>query len=332
MVDVRSARIFITGASGFIGSHFTRRLVSEGAEVHVLNASVSSVYPGRLVDLRRSISVHEGNLIDHGALHRILKNVRPQVIVHLGAYTHVAKSWQRIDECFQVNVLGTVNLLEAAADVGYERLVNVGSSEIYGGIEVPFREDAAPFPTSPYSVSKYAAERICQITRTGQERPIVMVRPFNTYGPAQATDRIVPEIIVRALQRQPLKLTTGRQTREFNHVDDICDGLTRLISTPGIDGELFNLGCGEEVSVRDLTELILGMLDDPVEPQFGALPHRPNEIWRMVSDSSKARTLLGWAPQLSLHDGLRRTVDWYEEELKQKGSPYVAFDPPATLS
>jgi nucleoside-diphosphate-sugar epimerase len=316
-------RILVTGASGFIGSHLTRRLVAERAEVHALTSSVSSVYPTRLLDLRDHITLHETGLTDRGALEQLADSVHPEYVLHLGAYTHVGKSWQRIDECIQANVQGTVNLLLALAPHGYERFVNTGTSEIYGDVEVPFREDGPVHPISPYSVSKQAAEQYCQLFSEARGWPIVRVRPFNAYGPAQSPDRIIPEIIGRGLQRRPLLMTMGLQTREFNYVEDLADGFIRLLVTPGIDGELFNLGCGQEVSMRELATRILSLLGDPVTPEFGALPARPTEIPRMFADASKARRVLGWEPRVSLDEGLARTIEWFRGELAGGGSSFA---------
>jgi nucleoside-diphosphate-sugar epimerase len=309
------ARVLVTGASGFIGSHLTRRLLGEGAEVHALTSVVSSVYPTRLVDLRGRIALHEASLTDRGALELVAAEVKPDYVFHLGAYTHVGKSWQRVDECVQVNVQGTVNLLMALAPHGYRRLVNAGTSEIYGDIDVPFAEDKQPHPISPYSVSKYAAEEYCRLFAESHGWPIVRVRPFNAYGPAQSPDRVIPEIITRALRGERLRMTQGRQTREFNYVEDLADGFVRAATAPDVDGELFNLGCGVDVSMRDVATTILRLMGDPVEAEFGALPDRPTEIWEMRCDPSRARDRLGYAARVSLEEGLQRTIDWYRQEL-----------------
>jgi nucleoside-diphosphate-sugar epimerase len=316
-------RVLVTGASGFIGSHLTRRLLVEGAEVHCLTSTVSSVYPTRLLPLRDDVRLHEASLDDRSAMDAMAAEIKPEVVFHLGAYTHVGKSWQRVDECVQVNVQGTVNLLQALAPIGYERFVYTGTSEIYGDIEVPFQEDKPVNPISPYSVSKYAGERYCRMFHQGRGWPIVMVRPFNAYGPAQSPDRIIPETIVRALRGLELKMTQGRQTREFNFVEDIAAGFVAVATTDGIEGEIFNIGCGEEVSMRDLATKILDVMGNPVEAEFGALPDRPTEIWRMFADTTKARTILGWKPEVSLEEGLRRTVEWYTRELAGPASSFA---------
>lgn len=323
MDTLGNERVLVTGGSGFIGSHLTRRLVELGADVHTLTPTVSSVYPIRLADIRERITLHEGNLADRGAMEALVDTVRPARIFHLAAYTHVGKSWQRVDECIQSNIQGTVNLLQALERSPYERFVYMGSSEIYGDIDVPFREDAQPNPISPYSVAKYGGEMYCRIFAKSQGLPIVMARPFNAYGPAQSPDRVIPEIIVRALKGQDLKMTQGRQTREFNYVEDVAEGLVLLGTAAGIDGELFNLGCGEEVSMRDLATTIHKVMGVDREPLFGALPERPTEIHRMYADSSKLRERLGWAPKYSLEDGLAKTIDWYRAELEKGDSPFA---------
>lgn len=282
---------------------------------------MSSVYPVRLVDLRNDIVVESANVADRSAMDALVRRLRPDYVFHLAAFTHVGKSWDRVDECVQANVQGTVNLLQALAG-DFERFVFVGTSEIYGNIVVPFREDAQVNPVSPYALTKYAAEQFCRIFQGSYGWPIVMVRPFNAYGPAQTPDRVIPEIVVRGLLGQELKMPQGRQTREFNYVDDIADGIVRAAVTDGVEGELFNVGCGVEVAMRDLALQIREIMGNHIEPQFGALPDRPIEIWRMYCDSTKARERLGWAPSHTLRDGLQETIEWYRAELARPDSPF----------
>jgi len=249
---------------------------------------------------------------------------RPEVVFHLGAYTHVGKSWQRVDECIQVNVQGTVNLLQALANTGYRRFIYTGTSEIYGDVPVPFREDGPVNPVSPYSVAKYAGERFCRIFARGRGWPIVMVRPFNAYGPAQTPDRVIPEIIGRALRGGRLAMTQGVQTREFNYVEDIADGFVRAATVEGVIGEVINLGGGPEVSMRDLATQILELMGSPITPEFGALPERPTEIMRMCAATEKARDLLGYQSSTTLSNGLTRTIAWYRERAGSDDSPFAA--------
>jgi nucleoside-diphosphate-sugar epimerase len=320
--ELAGSPVLVTGATGFIGSHVVDALLAAGADVHALTSTVSSVYPQRLLGVRERITLHEGSLSDRSAMDAVADAARPRFVFHLGAYTHVGKSWQRVDECVQVNVQGTVNLLQALAPYGYERFVYTGTSEIYGDVEVPFTEDGPVNPISPYSVSKYAGERYCTMFHQGKDWPIVMVRPFNAYGPAQSPDRVIPEIIVRALRGQRLLMTQGRQTREFNYATDLAAGFVAA-GTRGVPGRLYNLGCGQEVSMADLATTLLDLMGNPITAELGALPDRPTEIWRMHADATRARDELGWTPQVSLEDGLRRTIEWYRAELGRDQSSFA---------
>lgn len=266
------------------------------------------------------MTLHGGNLNDSGAMASLVERAAPDIVFHLGAYTHVGKSWTRIDECIQTNVHGTVTLLQALARIDYQRFVYTSTSEVYGDVPVPFREDAAVDPSSPYSVSKYAGERFCRMLHRGRSWPIVVVRPFNAYGPAQSPDRVIPEIIVKALRKERLAMTQGRQTREFNYVEDLVEGFIRAATVPGVEGEVFNIGGGEELSMRDLATTILDLMGNPIRAELGALPDRPTEIWSMRSDAAKARERLGLPRFRSLSEGLEPTIAWYRRELQQAGS------------
>jgi nucleoside-diphosphate-sugar epimerase len=297
--------------------------VAEGADVHALIDEVSSVVPSRLTDLSGQITFVPGNLTDSGAMRHAAEAARPEIVLHLGAYTHVGKSFSHVSECIQTNVAGTSNLLQALDWSTCQRFVYTSTSEVYGDIPVPFQEDAVVEPLSPYSVTKYSGELMCRMFHKAYDWPITVLRPFNAYGPAQSPDRIVPEIIVSALRGVDIKMTEGRQTREFNFVEDLAEGFL-LAGLAGADanGQVINLGCGEEHSMREMAETILGLMGAPVKAEFGALPYRPTEIWHMFSDNTKARELLGWTPRHSLSEGLAKTIDWYRQQWEVPNSPW----------
>lgn len=314
MSELKARRVLVTGAGGFIGAQVVRQLLDAGADVWAMSNAVSALTPVRLADVVDDLHIVEANIMDRSSMEHVATSVRPEVILHLAAFTHVGKSFQRVDENIQANIQGTVNLLQALRG-DYARFVYTGTSEIYGDIPVPFKEDDRVNPVSPYSVAKYAGERYCRMFHQAYDWPIVCLRPFNAYGPWQTPDRVIPEIILTALRGGELKMTEGRQTREFNYVEDLAEGFVRAATAPDVEGEVINLGCGEETSMRDLATTILDIMGNPIEAQFGALEHRPTEIWRMFCDNTKARELLGWKPRHSLEDGLRTTIDWYRGEL-----------------
>lgn len=311
---VRGRRVLVTGATGFVGSHVVRRLLDGGAEVVAMSSSVSATVPPRLADVIDDVQIVDANVSDVSSLAHAVEVGRPELVVHLAAFTHVGRSFYRVDENIQTNIQGTVNLLQAL-DGAFERLVYVGSGDVYGDGEIPFREDQPVAPVSPYAVSKYAAERFCRMYHQAHGWPIVCLRPFNTFGPWQSVDRVVPELIVAGLKGERLSMTEGTQTREFTYVTDVADAVVLALTRPGVAGEVLNIGRGEEVSMRTLALTIVELLGSGLEPDFGALPPRPNEIPRMVSDSSRARTMLGWEAAYTLEDALDRTVAWYREQL-----------------
>jgi len=314
----------VTGAAGFIGSHLCDRLVAEGAHIYPLNKQVSRIVPPRLIHLDGRIELIEASLLGAGALRLIAERVRPRYVFHLGAYTHVGKSFDHVDESLQSNIPGTVNLLAALRGLDYESFVYTGTSEIYGGNEVPFREDMPVAPLSPYAVSKYAGECYCRMFVDAYAWPIVMLRPFNAYGSRQNPDRIIPEVIVSALTGIDIAMTSGKQTREFNYVTDLVDGFVRAaLAAKSVHAQIINLGCGEERSMREIAERIVELTGNRIRPRLGALPHRPTEIWRMFCDNSKARDLLGWAPSHSIDEGLRLTIDFYRQEVERGESPFL---------
>jgi nucleoside-diphosphate-sugar epimerase len=315
MAALEGRRVLITGASGFVGSHAVDRLLRHGAQVFAVTSSVSSAEPRRLTGVLDDIVLLEGNLTDPSSLADVVTRARPELVLHLAAFTHVGKSFIRIDENIQTNIQGTVNLLLALKG-DFERLVYVSSGDVYGDVPVPFTEDGPVRPVSPYATAKYAAERFCRMYHDAYAWPIVCLRPFNIYGPRQSTDRIIPELILSALRGRDLKMTQGHQTREFTYVEEAAEVLVQTLVRPGVVGEVINIGRGEEVAIREVASTVLGLMNNPVRALFGELENRPNEIWRMFGDNSKARALLDWSPRVTLEDGLTTTIEWFSASCK----------------
>lgn len=316
MTNLEKRRVLITGTSGFIGSHLARRLLREGAEVYALARPGSAGNP-RIKDILDKINLVSANLADAGELRSALAGIEPEIVYHLAAYTNVGRSLEYAGECIDVNIRGAVNLLSALENVDYECFVHTGTNEEYGDNEVPFREDMKEMPTSPYSVSKCASEMFCQMYHKAYGKPIVILRPFNAYGQMQSCNRIIPEVIVDSLLGKDIRMTAGEQTREFNYVDDIVEGFIKVSSAKKAIGEIINIGCGEEYAIRDVVKKIVEMVGNNNRILSGALPYRPNEIWRMFCDNTKARKLLKWEPKYALDEGLRETIEWYRMEYER---------------
>jgi UDP-glucose 4-epimerase len=306
-------RILVTGGAGFIGSHLVRRLVGMGAEVSVTVKYGSIIDNVRLAPVWDRISLWEADLRNFDSL-RQFEGVSFDYIFHLAAYNHVGASFLHVNEALQSNLIATANLLETVPDFG--RFLYMSSSESYGyQEEVPFEEGAMPFPISPYAIGKYAGECYARMKRHQTEKAIVCVRPFNTFGPYQSERAIIPELIIRCLRGLTVETTEGKQTREFNYVDNIIDGLLAAVTVEPSPSELINIGAQEEIAIRDLVVKIHELTKSDSELKIGALPDRPTEIWRMSAANERARNLLTWAPKVSFEDGLGLTVDWFKRFL-----------------
>jgi len=309
---MKDKRVLVTGGSGFIGSHLVKKLVQIGAEVYVLTRNRSIINNIRLRDVWKSLKVVNADIRNFDSL-GLLRKVEPEIVFHLAAYHHVGDSFTHFSEALDTNCLGTANLLEALED--YERFVYTSTSEVYGfQSSVPFKEEMTPHPISPYAVGKYAGELYC-LMKCRMGYPITVLRPFNVYGPYQSVEAVIPEVILDCLRGRPIRATEGKQTREFNYIDDITDGFILAAQSKAAIGEIINLGNGQEISIRDLILKIIRLTNSKSEALFGALPYRPTEIWRMFCDNSKAKEILNWSPKIGLDEGLRRTIIWFQDQL-----------------
>ncbi|MCI0673259.1 MAG: SDR family NAD(P)-dependent oxidoreductase [Myxococcaceae bacterium] len=319
MSGMKGKRVVVTGGSGFIGSHLVKRLLEQGAQVAVTVRYGNVMKNERLREEWARIKVIEADLRNRGALTEVAR-FDPQVVFHLAAYNHVGESFRQVEECFDVNARGTANLLDVVP--GSEAFIYMSTSEVYGHqVSVPFMETMNPEPISPYAITKYAGELYCRMKQRmkGSGR-IVVLRPFNAYGPYQSSKAIIPELIINCLKGRPIRTTKGEQTREFNYVGNLVDGLLAAAEHPDrIEGSV-NLASGEEVAICDLVKTIAELTGTRSSIEIGALEYRPTEIWRMFADSTRARTLFGWTPRLGLHEGLKRTVEWYRQYLAGGGA------------
>ncbi len=311
---MNARQVLVTGGSGFIGSHLVRRLLGLGCRVGVMVRYGNVMKNERLREVWDRLEVIEADLRNRGALAAV-HAFRPQVVFHLAAYNHVGESFRQVEECFDVNAKGTANLLDTCSGLA-DRVVYTSSSEVYGPSEVPFVETTCPMPISPYAITKYAGELYCSLQqRLGGKPAVVIVRPFNAFGPSQSTKAIIPELIVNCLKGLPIRTTLGEQTREFNYVENVVDGLILAAQSPQLIVGPINLATGKEVSIKELVEMIAQLTGSWSPLEIGALPYRPTEIWRMFADGTMAREVLGWTPKISLEEGLLKTIDWYRAYL-----------------
>jgi len=311
-------RALVTGAGGFIGSHLTEALLAGGAQVRAFVRYTSSGAAGWLdqvpVDLRTALEVQFGDLRDTGAVDRAVADCTH--VFHLGAVIAIPYSYQNPREFTDVNVGGTQNVLEAVRRHATRRAVFTSTSEVYGSARyVPIDEEHPRFGQSPYAASKIGADALVTSYHCSYDLPVVIARPFNTYGPRQSLRAVVPAIIVQTQRGGPLRLGALTPTRDLNFVADTVAGMIACGTTSKIEGHSFNLGTGREISIGDLAARVCELLGAPCRIETDLRRMRPSvsEVVQLCADSGKARKLLGWAPAVALDEGLKRTAHWLEK-------------------
>lgn len=310
-----SARILVTGAAGFIGSHLVYSLLGEG--YHVAAVLRSSTDTFRLRSLIHRIEIIDADLRDIVAVNNSIKNFRPDVIFHLAAQYTVEHELTDIDSIFLNNVLSTINLLQSAVEVGTSLFVNTSSCFVYGQGERPWREHDKARPWNLYALTKLQAEETCSFYSQRYCIPVVTLRIFPPYGPGDHDRRLIPSAIKCFLEGNTFSMTGGEQRWDFVYIDDIVRALLHALNTPRALCEhmIVNIGTGKAVPIREIVMRIKELTHTSSEPIFGAVDYRENELFFMAADIEKASKQLNWVPEVDiLKEGLTLTVEWYEKE------------------
>src|SRR3989454_12171051 len=311
-------RVLVTGGAGFIPSNFIHHLLAKTPyEVVSLDALT---YAGNLDNLRGAMSDErlsfvQGDIRDVELVRDIVSQV--DVIVNAAAESHVEKSIEEgASEFVTTNVEGTQILLDAIRRTPVERFVLISSSEVYGTAEYAPMDERHPLePRSPYAATKAGADRLAYAYFVTYGLPIVIMRPFNNYGPRQHPEKVVPRFITQALQEEPLTVHgDGHASRDWLYVDDDADAIAAIIAAPLelVVGEVVNIATGIDITVNEIADKVLDALDRPRSlKQY--VEERPGQVDRHIGSTEKLRRLTGWSARTSFDDGLARTVAWYRE-------------------
>jgi NAD dependent epimerase/dehydratase len=308
-------QVLVTGAGGFIGSHLVERLAREGALVRAFVRYNSRGDHGLLTHLPpgiyRELDIIPGDLRDLPAMVSAMQDI--DTVFHLGALIAIPYSYIHPVEVVESNILGTLNILLAGRETRVRRIVHTSTSEVYGTARhVPINEDHPLQGQSPYSASKIGADKLAESFFCAFDLPVVTLRPFNTYGPRQSARAVIPSIISQALTQDVLHLGSLDVRRDFTYVTDTVEGFLCAGEAYGIEGGIFNLGTGVEISIRDLVGEIMAILGRQLNIRQDPSRMRPDrsEVRRLLSDNSWAKERLGWFPKVSLREGLTECVIW----------------------
>jgi NAD dependent epimerase/dehydratase len=313
----------VTGADGFIGSHLTEKLVQRDAKVTALCLYNSFDHHGWLDDLpdetRGKLTLVRGDIRDSAFVRRLAEG--QEIIFHLAALIAIPYSYAAAQSYAETNVLGTLNVLEAAREHGALRVVHTSTSEVYGtALTMPINESHPLQGQSPYSASKIGADMMAEAFARSFELPIAILRPFNTFGPRQSERAIIPTIIRQALDPSCNAIQTGDTSplRDFTFVEDTAEAFLALGVAPNIQyGRPYNAGSGKAVSVKDIIDLVLEAThcQRPVVQDPKRMRPAGSEVRALLADSRRLNEDTGWRPRIDLREGLERTVAWWRERL-----------------
>jgi len=310
--------VLVTGAGGFIGSHLAERLVEVGAKIRALVHYRADSSSGWLEKspCRDEMEIVAGDVRDSESVLRAARGV--DVIFHLAALIGIPYSYHAPVSYVRTNIEGTLNILVAARDLNVERVVHTSTSEVYGTARyVPISELHPLQAQSPYAASKIGADKLAEAFFHSFGLPVVILRPFNTFGPRQSARAVIPAIITQCLTLPRIRLGNIHPTRDFNFVSNTVDGYLRAAAAPEAVGRTINIGSGREVSIEELAKTIAENVGRAVTIEFDKERVRPkdSEVERLVADSSEAQKILGWQPSVSLEKGLQVTIDWLRKHL-----------------
>ena len=310
---LKNKKILVTGGAGFIGSHLVNRLVKEGAKVSVVVKYNSIIDCPRLVKVWNNINIIEADLRNIDSVGE-MKKMTFDLVFHLAAYNHVGDSFKHVLENVNSNLISTINLLNNGPNI--KKIIHMGTSEIYGAqSKLPFNIKEKPKPMSPYAVTKFGSELFSVLKAKSSKLNLICVRPFNTFGPFQSEKAIIPEMIIKCLQNKEIKTTGGKQTREFNFIDNIIDGILFLNKKIKNSIDPINIGSNKPISIKQLVKKIHKFTNSKSTLKIGSLKYRPNEIWKMQADN-RFITSKGWKPKVNFDNGLKKTIDWYKKFYK----------------
>lgn len=317
--DIKGKTVVVTGADGFIGSHVTQRLIAEGANVRALCVYNSNGSYGWLDDLspaeRDAVDLQLGDIRDAEFVSDLVKG--SDVVLHLAALIAIPYSYQAPRSYVETNVVGTLNVLEGVRRHGVGRLVNTSTSEVYGTPKtVPITVDNELRGQSPYSATKIAADKLCEAWASSFETPVMVLRPFNTYGPRQSARAVIPTVLQQMVAgAEKIHLGSLTPRRDFTFVSDTADGFFKAATADiPLQGQVIQLGTGHDVTIGELVEMSAKVTGSTAEiiTQDERVRPEASEVMRLLSDPSQALAELGWAPQVSLEDGLRQTAEWIQ--------------------
>ena len=309
MSSLSGEKVFITGATGFIGSNLTRRSLERGAEVFINIKKTSDTW--RIMDILNEVNVIPVDITDYDKLKDSLHEIRPDIIFHTATYGGNAEQ-KNTEKIIETNIIGTVNLVRCCRDIDINLFVNTGSSSEYGIKDAAMTESCLLEPVTEYGASKAAATLYCQTISCMDKLPVVTLRLFSPYGRYEQKSRLVPSVVLAALQKINPRIASRQFVRDFIFIDDVLDAYEAVIDSKNTSGKIFNIGSGQQHSVGEVVDMIIRLLGNNVTYEVSIPQAWKSEPTFWQADIQRAKTELDWEPKYSLKKGLEATIDWFK--------------------
>lgn len=310
-------KLLITGGAGFIGSEFVRQGIKRGYTIAVVDKLSYAGDFARLKEVERNIAFHKLDVTDRKSLEDVFKKEKPDAVVHWAAESHVDRSIADASPFLDTNIKGTQILLDISIKHGINKFINISTDEVYGdlGEDGQFFETTPLNPSSPYSVSKAAADMLGRAYHRTYGLPVITVRPSNNYGPWQYPEKLIPVIIMKALNNEKVPVyAKGENVREWLFVSDCAEAVFEILEK-GQTGEIYNVGSGEEKRNIEVVKTILQILDKP-EDLIEFVKDRPGHDFRYSLNSHKINEQIGWKIKVHFPEGIKKTVTWYRDNIE----------------
>ena len=317
-VSLANKKILVTGGCGFIGSHLVKRLLREGADVYIMGRQGTKTW--RIEEQLKNVTIYEVDITDGTKVEICIKDICPEIVFHLAAYG-VNSAQKEYIRAANINILGTINILNALKYTDCKRFINMGSCAEYGDKKDLMKEDMYPEPVSIYGSSKACATIVAHQIARENNIDIITLRPFGIFGEGEERHKVFCHIILSILEDKEVKLTSCEQLRDYCYIENIIDGLV-LSAKSKLKCNIFNIASGSLLPLKYYVDFIFKNMKTNRSPIYGALESRKNEMWSPSADISKINTELGWNPRISLEDGIIKTIRWYEEN-KNKWVKYL---------
>jgi NAD dependent epimerase/dehydratase len=328
MINFNNKKVLVTGSDGFIGSHLVERLIEEGCQVRAFVYYNSFNSWGWLDTLSKEqlskIEIFAGDIRDPNGVRTAMKDI--EIVFHLAALIAIPFSYHSPDAYIDTNIKGTLNIIQAARDLGTERVLVTSTSEVYGTAQfVPITELHPKQPQSPYSASKIGADCIADSFYRSFNLPLTIVRPFNTFGPRQSARAVIPTIITQLLNgKEAIKLGDITPTRDLLFVKDTVEGFLEIAKSEELIGHEINIATQSEISVGDLAQVLINNINPNAKIISDDVRLRPekSEVFRLYGSNEKIKKMTNWKPQYTLQEGLKTTIEWFK--IKENLSQYKA--------